>query len=183
MQPRSRFGRDFYARDTLVVARSLLGQSLFHDTSHGRRAGRIVEVEAYTGASDPASHAFRGPTLRSRIMFGPPGHLYVYFIYGMYHCCNVVTERDGKAGAVLLRALEPVPALARNRSQTGRPRTDGPGKVCRALGITLTHNGVDLTTGAIGIAPGAVPAGEVLIGPRIGISRGAALPYRFRLSG
>jgi DNA-3-methyladenine glycosylase len=183
MQPRSRFGRDFYARDTLVVARSLLGQSLFHDTSHGRRAGRIVEVEAYTGASDPASHAFRGPTLRSRIMFGPPGHLYVYFIYGMYHCCNVVTERDGKAGAVLIRALEPVPALAGSRSRTGRPRTDGPGKVCRALGITLTHNGVDLTTGAIGIAPGAMPAGEVLIGPRIGISRGAALPYRFRLRG
>lgn len=171
----SRFGHEFYARDTLVVARSLLGQILFHDTPHGRRTGRIVEVEAYTGSSDPASHAFRGPTPRSRIMFGPPGHLYVYFIYGMYHCCNVVTERDGRPGAVLIRALEPRP---------GHPRTDGPGRVCRALGITLVHNGVDLATGAIGIAPSAGRApSEVLVGPRIGISRGTALPYRFRLRG
>jgi DNA-3-methyladenine glycosylase len=164
-----RFDRDFYARDTLVVARALLGQLLFHDTPRGRRSGRIVEVEAYTGSRDPASHAFRGPTPRSRIMFGPAGHLYVYFIYGMYHCCNVVTERDGRPGAVLIRALEPGPG------------TDGPGKVCRALGITLAHNGVDLTSGAIGIAPGGGRAGLVLVGPRIGISRGAALPYRLRL--
>jgi DNA-3-methyladenine glycosylase len=176
-----RFGRDFYARDTLVVARSLLGQLLFHDTSQGRHSGRIVEVEAYTGSSDPASHASRGPTPRSRIMFGPPGHLYVYFIYGMYHCCNVVTERDGRPGAVLIRALQPVPAIEGGRSQVGHPRTDGPGKVCRALGITLAHNGADLATGAIGIGPGGGGAGQVLVGPRIGISRGAALPYRFRL--
>jgi DNA-3-methyladenine glycosylase len=173
-----RFGRDFYARDTLVVARSLLGQLLFHDTSHGRRAGRIVEVEAYTGSSDPASHAFRGPTPRSRIMFGPPGHLYVYFIYGMYHCCNAVTEHDGRPGAVLIRALELVTGLA---SSGSHQRTDGPGRVCRALEITLAHNGVDLATGAIGIAGGGRTTGEVLVGPRIGISRGAALPYRFRL--
>ncbi len=181
-----RCGRGFYARDTITVARALLGEMLFHDTPVGRRSGRIVEVEAYRGISDPASHAFRGPTRRSRIMFGTPGYLYVYFIYGMYHCCNVVTERRGEAGAVLIRGLVPIDGIARMRDAnphlSPRRLADGPGKVCRALGITLAHNGVDLAHGRIGIIP--LPKArdqEIVAGPRIGITRGMDLPYRFHL--
>ncbi|TMC68447.1 MAG: DNA-3-methyladenine glycosylase [Chloroflexi bacterium] len=103
-----RLRRSFYARPTARVARDLLGKTLNYDGPAGRQAARIVEVEAYLGARDPASHAYRGPTLRTAPMFGPPGRSYVYFVYGMYHCLNVVTERNGVAGAVLLRGAEPL---------------------------------------------------------------------------
>jgi len=182
-----RYGRRFYARDVLTVARSLLGQLLFHELPDGLRSGRILEVEAYTGSADPASHAYRGPTTRNRVMFGPPGYLYVYFIYGMYYCCNVVAERDGIPGAVLIRSLAPVDGIGRMRAEAHAQQphrlADGPGKVCRALRITGADNGVDLVHGPIGVARlGAPPAKAIKIGPRIGITRGAELPYRFCLS-
>lgn len=182
----SRFPRRFFARDTVTVARALLGQLFFHDTPEGRRAGQIVEVEAYAGPQDPASHAFRGPTARSRIMFGPAGYLYVYFIYGIYFCCNVVTEGEGRPGAVLIRGLRPLAGVDIMRAeQPHRPLhrlANGPGKVCRALAITLAHNGRDLVHGSIGIAPLTGAGNErIVAGPRIGITRGTELPYRFWL--
>jgi DNA-3-methyladenine glycosylase len=136
--------RSFYARPTVKVARDLLGKWLVRRWPDAPpQIARIVEVEAYLGERDAASHARRGPTPRAAIMFGPPGFLYVYLIYGMYNCMNFVTEADGKAGAVLIRAAEPVlpPAIGRERPLSG------PGKLCRGLGITLAHKGLDLTAG------------------------------------
>jgi DNA-3-methyladenine glycosylase len=139
-------GREFYARPTTTVARELLGKLLVR-----RRAGqpaliaRIVEVEAYLGERDAASHARRGPTPRAAIMFGPPGFLYVYLIYGMHHCMNFVTETDGVAGAVLIRAAAPVAGFeGGDRDGRARPLT-GPGKLCAQLAITRALNGHDLT--------------------------------------
>jgi DNA-3-methyladenine glycosylase len=136
--------REFYARPTLPVARELLGKLLVRRTA-GRplRVARLVEVEAYLGERDAASHARRGPTPRAAIMFGPPGHLYVYLIYGMHNCMNVVTETHGVAGAVLLRAAEPVAGFGPERP---RPLT-GPGKLCAGLDITRANNGHDLVAG------------------------------------
>ena len=124
--------RSFYDRDTIAVARELLGKYLVH----GKRVGRIVEVEAYLGPHDLAAHSARGLTERTKVMFGPPGHAYVYFIYGMYHCMNVVTEREGHASAVLLRAIEPVKNV--------EGRTCGPGLLCRAMHIDRRLNAHDL---------------------------------------
>src|SRR5204862_3455375 len=124
------------------VAPALLGKLLAATTGPGpARVARIDEVEAYLGERDQASHARRGPTPRAAIMFGPPGVLYVYFIYGMHHCMNVITEEDGTAGAVLIRAAEPVSGLD---ERGGRFALKGPGKICRGLGITRAHNGLDL---------------------------------------
>jgi len=147
-----------------------------------------VETEAYTGAADPASHAYRGLTQRNAVMFGPAGHAYVYFTYGMYYCLNVVAERRGRAGAVLLRALEPLAGLEAMRAhRVAGPAArlcSGPGKLCKALGLTLAQNGLDLTRGPLGLAAGAsVPDSEVVAGPRIGITRAADLPYRFLVRG
>jgi DNA-3-methyladenine glycosylase len=128
--------RIFYDRDAVSVARDLLGKFLVHRFEDVERVARIVEVEAYLGPHDLAAHSARGLTPRTRVMFGPPGHAYVYLIYGMYHCMNVVTEREGRASAVLLRALEPV------RSVEGR--TQGPGLLCRAMRIDKRLNGHDL---------------------------------------
>ena len=128
--------RSFYDRDTTVVARELLGKLLVRVESGRERIGKIVEVEAYLGPHDLAAHSSRGLTERTRVMFGPPGHAYVYFIYGMYHCLNVVTEREGHAAAVLLRALEPVKNL--------EGRTSGPGLLCRAMHVDRRLNGHDL---------------------------------------
>jgi DNA-3-methyladenine glycosylase len=128
--------RIFYDRDAVAVARDLLGKFLVHRSDDVERVARIVEVEAYLGPHDLAAHSARGLTPRTRVMFGPPGHAYVYLVYGMYHCMNVVTEREGRASAVLLRALEPV------RSVEGR--TQGPGLLCRAMHIDKRLNGHDL---------------------------------------
>ena len=134
--PLRKLPRSFYDRDTIVVARELLGTSLIRVEDGIERIGRIVEVEAYLGPHDLAAHSSKGPTARNRAMFGPPGHAYVYMIYGMHTCMNVVTEREGHGSAVLLRALEPV------RNVAGR--TQGPGLLCRAMHIDRRLDGHDL---------------------------------------
>ena len=128
--------RSFYDRDTITVARELLGKHLVHVVRGAERVGRIVEVEAYVGPHDLAAHSSKGLTERTKVMFGPPGHAYVYFIYGMYHCMNVVTEREGHGAAVLLRAMEPVKNI--------EGRTCGPGLLCRAMHIDRRLNAHDL---------------------------------------
>ena len=179
-----RLKRSFYARDPVTLARDLLGRVLFYRTPGGLLAGRIVEVEAYTGQEDPASHAFRGLTNRNAVMFGPAGFAYVYFTYGMHHCLNVTAQRRGQAGAVLIRALEPLSGIELMRARGDRgPQArllSGPGKIGRAFGLTLRDNGRDLVRGPLGIAAGSPLRGEeVLVGPRIGITRAVDLPYRF----
>ena len=176
-----RLTRSFYARATARVARDLLGKTLVYDGPLGRRAARIVEVEAYLGARDPASHAYRGPTPRTAPMFGPPGRSYVYFVYGMYHCLNVVTEERGVAGAVLLRGAEPILGLGDD------PRAlAGPGKLARAFGLSTAHTNMDLVRSALSIrdAP-AVPASRVVRSARIGLNRHATTdkPWRFLVRG
>ncbi|MGH8224681.1 MAG: DNA-3-methyladenine glycosylase [Gammaproteobacteria bacterium] len=136
--------RDFYARDAVAVARDLLGKLLVHAADGVEQVGQIVEVEAYLGPHDKASHSSKGLTPRTRVMFGPPGHAYVYFIYGMHHCMNVVAEADGRAAAVLLRALEPVRGI--------ESRSSGPALLCRAMGIDKRMNGHDLLSRDLYIA-------------------------------
>jgi DNA-3-methyladenine glycosylase len=183
-----RLGREFFSRDPVSLARDLLGRILFYRSADGLLAGRIVETEAYTGSTDPASHAFRGPTGRNAVMFGPAGHAYVYFSYGMHHCLNVTAERPGQPGAVLLRALEPLAGIEVMRARGDRgPEArllSGPGKIGRAFGLTLEDNGRDFTRGALGVAAGSPPrAREVAVSRRIGISRAVDLPYRFAVIG
>ena len=172
----------------MVLARDLLGRILFYKTAQGLLAGRIVETEAYTGAADPASHAYRGPSARNAVMFGPAGYAYVYFTYGMHHCLNVTAEAPGTAGAVLLRALEPLAGveIMRARGDQGAELRllSGPGKIGRAFGLTLADNGRDFTRGPLGLAAGApVPDREVAASRRIGITRAVDLPYRFAVIG
>src|SRR6202022_649256 len=184
----SRLPRRFFARDPVVLARDLLGRVLLYKTPDGLLAGRIVETEAYRGEADPASHAYRGRTARNAVMFGPAGHAYVYFTYGMHHCLNVVADRPGRAGAVLLRALEPLAGVDLMRSRGDRgPESrllSGPGKIGRAFGLTLQDNGRDFTRGPLGIAAGTpVTDRPVAVSRRIGISRAVELPYRFAVIG
>src|SRR6185295_4670098 len=154
--------RSFYDRDTVLVAHELLGKHLVHRVAGVERIGRIVEVEAYLGPHDLAAHSARGLTPRTRVMFGPPGHAYVYLIYGMHFCVNVVTQAEGKASAVLLRAVEPV------RNVEGR--TQGPGLLCRAMGIDKRLNGHDLLSTTFYIADdGAVERPSIVKRPRIGV--------------
>jgi DNA-3-methyladenine glycosylase len=163
------------------VARDLLGQVLENRRGRRRLAGTITETEAYLGEEDPASHAFRGPRGRAAIMFGPAGRAYVYFIYGMYHCLNAVTGPEGQGSAVLIRALSPeVPQGWRRTGYTAR-QLGGPGRLCREFGIDLRMNGWDLSTSRLRILPGlTVPDHDVAVGPRVGISRAAHRPLRFR---
>lgn len=160
----------------------------------GKRSGKIVEVEAYEGTDDPASHAYRGPTPRTAVMFGPPGRLYVYLSYGVHWCANIVCHPDGVAGAVLLRAVEPLTGVSRmwaNRPAARRERdlASGPGKLCAALGITADHNGIDLLddTSPVRLTRPddhrVVDDGALALGPRIGISRAVDRPWRFGLAG
>lgn len=181
--------RSFYARDTRVVARELLGCRLVRESPEGTAVGRIVEVEAYHGEDDPACHAAPGPTARNEPLYGPPGRAYVYLIYGMYHCLNAVTREAGEPSAVLIRALEPVDGLelmrerrAARRGPDARPvpdraLCDGPGKLCDALGVTLVHNRLDLTGGALRIEPGERP-GRIVWTPRVGITVGTERFWR-----
>jgi DNA-3-methyladenine glycosylase len=136
MPPTRKITRDFYAGNTLTIARELIGMHLLHSDGATVRAGRIVETEAYQGPQDLAAHSSRGRTQRTEVMFGPPGHAYVYFIYGFWYCLNIVTEAVGVPHAVLLRALEPVTGIA--------DKTWGPGLLCRAMGIDKKLNGADL---------------------------------------
>lgn len=161
-QTRSKLPRAFYDRDPITVAHELLGKLLVHSVDGIERVGRIVEVEAYLGPHDLAAHSARGVTARTRVMFGPPGHAYVYLIYGMYCCMNVVTQAEGVASAVLLRALEPV------RNVDGR--TQGPGLLCRALGIDRRINGHDLLSDELYIVPDEPPRRiSIVRRPRIGV--------------
>jgi len=154
--------RAFYDRDTATVARELLGKTLIHRVNGGLRQGKIVETEAYLGPHDKAAHSARGRTPRNEVMFGPPGHAYVYFIYGMYFCFNAVTEREGHASAVLIRAVEPLEGIA--------DRTCGPGLLCRAMGIGKAQNGVDLLENELFIAePGKIVRHGIVKRPRIGV--------------
>jgi DNA-3-methyladenine glycosylase len=177
--------RAFYLRSAPRVARDLLGKTLeFEGVS-----GRIVETEAYLGEDDGAAHSARGLTPRTRIIFGPPGHAYVYFIYGMYDCLNIVCEPEGAAGCVLIRALEPLSGLDQMRQRRPAARKDedlanGPGKLTRALGIKIAHNGVDVTEGPITIhAPQHLQRIEIATSPRIGITKSTDLPLRFFVRG
>lgn len=171
-----RLPESFFARPALTVARELLGTHLVFEEGSQRRVGRIVETEAYIGEHDLACHAAKGVTPRTEVMFGPPGRSYVYLIYGMHRCFNIVTDAPGVGAAVLVRAVEPVEGLDPGA------RTDGPGRLCRALGITLAHNRLDLQTATIYVAPGEpVPEAQVARGPRIGVEYAgawAAEPFR-----
>jgi DNA-3-methyladenine glycosylase len=177
--------RRFYDRPATDVARDLIGKFLIHRET----GGIIVETEAYLGLKDAASHAYRGPTDRNRVMFGPPGHAYVYFIYGMYECVNVVCEAEGEAEAVLIRAVEPrigVERMLARRPGAKRLRdvASGPGKLTIAMEITRALNGADVTRGDLVVreAVGG-PAFEVVAGPRIGITKCADWPLRFTMAG
>jgi DNA-3-methyladenine glycosylase len=155
--------RSFYDRDPVVVARELLGKYLVHVSGGVERIGRIVEDEAYLGPHDRAAHSARGRTKRTEVMFGPPGHAYIYLIYGMYYCMNVVTQPAGMASAVLLRALEPV--------QNVEGRTQGPGLLCRALGIDGRLNGHDLLSDDFYIAAPDEPEDFTIVRrPRVGVA-------------
>ena len=182
--------RAFYARGPLVLARALLGRVLVHDDPRaGRLAGLIVETEAYAGADDPASHAYRGETPRNRVMFGPPGVAYVYFTYGMHHCFNVVCGAVGQPSAVLVRALEPLLGLAamqrRRAGVEGARVARGPGSLARAMGLDLRLDGADLTRGPLWIAdlPPRRLGRRIGRGPRVGITRAATFPWRYWLIG
>jgi DNA-3-methyladenine glycosylase len=177
--------RSFYQRPTVAVARDLLGMTLWH----GKTAGCIVEVEAYLGEGDLAAHSARGITDRTRVIFGPPGHAYVYLIYGMYECLNIVAEPEEKAGCVLIRAIEPLHGIEimRTRRPTARRPEDlasGPGKLTLALDIDRKLNGKDVTKGPIVVArPAGFRAPDIAATPRIDITKCADLPLRFHIRG
>lgn len=174
-----RVPRSMLAGDAPDVAPLLLNKLLVH----GDCAGRIIEVEAYR-EDDPASHTFRGLTPRNAVMFGPPGHLYVYFTYGLHHCANVVTGPEGHGAAVLLRAVEPIAGLEiMSERRHGRSQlANGPAKLCQAFAIGPEHNGVDICRGR-GVAlfdDGTPPPGRPIVGPRIGISKATEVSWRWR---
>jgi DNA-3-methyladenine glycosylase len=173
--------RQFFARSVHKVAPDLIGATLLFDGL----GGRIVEVEAYHH-TDPAAHSFRGPSERNAVMFGPPGHAYVYRSYGVHWCLNFVCEPEGSASAVLIRAIEPLEGLAkmrrRRRTDDERLLCSGPGRLCEALGVTIAHNGLALDRAPFALlAPRCKP--EIAVGVRIGISKAAELPWRYGMKG
>jgi DNA-3-methyladenine glycosylase len=192
--------RGFFDRPVLTVAPALLGCVLSHQTADGLVAAEIVEVEAYRGESDPASHAFRGKTPRNAVMFGEPGHAYVYFTYGMHFCVNLVCQRPGRASAVLVRAGRVVDggqlaavrrgaAAVRRGAAAERELARGPARLCQALAIGRAENGADVCdpAGPLQVlAPAGfagLPAGAISSGPRVGVRLGAEAPWRFWLTG
>ena len=173
------FPREFYNRDAERVARDLLGTHLSHEVDGVMRVGRVVETEAYLGPHDLAAHSSKGRTPRTEVMFGPPGFAYVYLIYGIYHCLNAVTGAQGHASAVLIRAIHPVANL--------EGKTQGPGLLCRALGVDRRHNGLDLVNGPVTFSAALRPQSfRVVERPRIGVDYAgewADKPLRFYVEG
>jgi DNA-3-methyladenine glycosylase len=180
--------RAFFHRDARAVGPQLLNKVLACEDG---RAGRIVEVEAYVGAIDPAAHTFRGKTPRNAVMFGPPGHMYVYFTYGMHWCCNTVCGDDGEGSGVLIRALEPLAGIeamrtARPRASRDRDLCSGPARLTQALGITGAQNGIDLVGAKQGytvVDDGTPPPENVPGSARIGIREGTDLLWRWYIAG
>ena len=189
VEPGPRYPRSFFARDCLEVAPDLLGAYLVRTLNGEKLVGRIIEVEAYLGdGTDPGAHSHRGRTPRTRAMFGPPGHLYVYLSYGIHTCANVVCEPEGQGAAVLFRAIEPVQGIETMRALRGlaedastRCVGNGPGKLCSAFGITRNDYGRDLLCGEIELRRPRRrdPVLEVGVSRRVGLTKGAELPYRF----
>jgi DNA-3-methyladenine glycosylase len=189
---RKQMGRAFYDRSPEVVARELLGKVLKHNHKGEWLSGRIVEVEAYLGMDDPASHTFIGQTERNRVLFGPPGVAYVYLVYGIYYCLNVSCLPAGEPGGVLFRAIEPLEGVKTMAKLRGVPEVSnaskisgGPGRLCQALGITLKlHNGVDVTRrdSTLQVVDDGYQVPRVAVTPRIGIQKGADLPLRFLIT-
>ncbi|MBI1803820.1 MAG: DNA-3-methyladenine glycosylase [Ignavibacteriae bacterium] len=183
--------RSFYRRPTLTVAKDLLGKHLVRKLGRSTLIGKIIEVEAYLGEKDPASHAYRGLTKRNEVMFKEGGHLYVYFTYGMHYCCNVVTEKEGIGHAVLLRAIEPIEGIEmmwKNRKFTTnltdetdyRMLTNGPAKLCQAFGIRKNENGINLRGNLIFLTEGEnISRSSTRATTRIGITVGRELRWRF----
>jgi DNA-3-methyladenine glycosylase len=183
--------RAFFDRPATEVAPDLLGCVFWSASRAGRVAVRLVEVEAYEGTLDPASHSYRGRTARNAVMFGPPGHAYVYFTYGMHYCVNLVCHRPGDATAVLLRAGQVIEggtlAAERRGGQRERDLARGPGRLCQALGIDRSLDGTDACAAGsrlgIGPAPESVGPAAISAGPRVGITKAADFPLRFWLDG
>jgi DNA-3-methyladenine glycosylase len=176
--------RSFYMRPTIDVARALLGQVV----AHGETAGIIVETEAYLGGGDLASHSAAGITDRTRVIFGPPGHAYIYLSYGMHDCLNIVAEPAGTPGCVLIRAIEPVAGLdimrlRRPSARSDRDLASGPGKLTRALGITRAMSGRDMTRGDLVVRARPTEGIEIAVTPRIGITKCADWPLRYFIKG
>jgi DNA-3-methyladenine glycosylase len=178
-----RLPRTFYGRPTLDVAPELLGKYVVYNSPQGRMSARIVEVEAYVGRDDPACHAAPGPTRRNAVMFGRPGVSYIYFIYGMYYCLNFVTEPEGQPAAVLLRAAEPDEGF--DIMQYHSPRLNerrilsGPGKFCRAFGLSVEQSGLDLIERVLYLEDRGGPRPEIAKATRVGIRKAAERPWRF----
>lgn len=179
--------RSFYRRPTLEVAPDLLGKILVHIKGKTVTSGRIVELEAYRNADDPASHAHRGQTPRNALMFGEAGRAYVYFIYGMYFCVNVVTEEHGTAGACLIRALEPLEGIGIMKKRRGIEKlndiANGPGKLCIAMAIDLSLNGADYLGDTLYLIDDGYTGFKIKKSPRIGIRTGTDKRWRFFIPG
>ncbi len=180
--------RAFYARPTLAVARALLGKTLWRQIGAERTAGLIVETEAYISSVDPAAHGYRGRTPRNQTMFGPPGYAYVYRSYGLHYCVNVVTEAEGVAAAILIRALQPSCGIELMRARRGPTHSDrdlarGPGRLCQAMAITLADDGADLLGPDLWLTATSEVAEDAAVATtsRVGITRAADLPWRFVL--
>ncbi len=183
--------REFFARPADQVAPDLLGCVITHETAEGLVAVALAEVEAYAGEADPASHAFRGRTARNAVMYGPAGHAYVYFTYGMHFCVNVVCQPEGEAQAVLLRAGRVIEGLPLARARRGvvreRDLARGPARLCEALAIDRSQDGTDVVSPAaplrVWAAPAPVPPARISSGPRVGVSRAADIAWRFWITG
>jgi DNA-3-methyladenine glycosylase len=184
---RKKLGRGFYNRPTLKVAKELLGKYLVVQKDGVRLSGKIVETEAYVGFNDPASHAFRKKTPRNQVMFGHPGHAYVYFTYGMLHCLNFVTEKNGYPAAVLIRALEPVEGIELMKKRRGKQKlqdlASGPGKLCQALDVDRRLNGADLCGDLIYVENRGEAVKTIARSSRIGINEGKEKKWRFFIKG
>ncbi len=181
--------REFYEVPALELANKLLGRLLVSRINAQFTSGLIVETEAYLSSNDPASHAARGKTPRTAVQWGPPGFSYVYLIYGMYHCLNIVSDPEGSAGCVLLRAIEPIHGIGRMQQRRPRAKTivqlsNGPGKLTAALGVSHQHNALDLTQRTLSVYDYEDSRKfDTRRSSRIGLSEGLELPYRFYLNG